>query len=109
MARKDTALGMDRRRFLAGVAITGTVSSAALPSSEAATAATVAGETIHRPSALLPHAKLVAAETNTPRQTNYAKGRPGSDFMVDVIKTIDVKYMPCNPASSFRGTPRVAH
>ena len=103
MARKDTALGMDRRRFLAGVAITGTVSSAALPSSEAATAATVAGETIHRPSALLPHAKLVAAETNTPRQTNYAKGRPGSDFMVDVIKTIDVKYMPCNPASSFRG------
>ena len=103
MARKDTALGMDRRRFLAGVAITGTVSSAALPSSEAATATTVAGETIHRPSALLPHAKLVAAETNTPRQTNYAKGRPGSDFMVDVIKTIDVKYMPCNPASSFRG------
>ncbi len=103
MARKDTALGMDRRKFLAGVAITGTVSSSALPSSEAATATTVAGETIHRPSALLPHAKLVAAETDTPQQTNYAKGRPGSDFMVDVIKTVDVKYMPCNPASSFRG------
>ena len=26
-----------------------------------------------------------------------------SDFMVDVIKTLDIKYMPCNPASSFRG------
>src|SRR5207248_256302 len=25
------------------------------------------------------------------------------DFMVDVIKTLDIKYLPSNPASSFRG------
>jgi hypothetical protein len=24
---------------------------------------------------------------------------PGSDFMVDVIKTLDIKYLPSNPAS----------
>ncbi len=27
----------------------------------------------------------------------------GSDFMVDVIKTLDIEYLPSNPASSFRG------
>jgi thiamine pyrophosphate-dependent acetolactate synthase large subunit-like protein len=58
---------------------------------------------VRRPSALLPNAKLAAAETETPQEPNYANGRPGSDFMVDVIKTLDIKYMPCNPASSFRG------
>ena len=30
-------------------------------------------------------------------------GRPTSDFMVDVIKTLDIKYMPANPAASYRG------
>src|SRR5438132_3430493 len=29
-------------------------------------------------------------------------GVPGSDFMVDVIKTLDIKYVPSNCASSFR-------
>jgi thiamine pyrophosphate-dependent acetolactate synthase large subunit-like protein len=28
--------------------------------------------------------------------------RPGSDFMMDVIKTLDIEYMATNPASSFR-------
>src|SRR3954468_872073 len=28
--------------------------------------------------------------------------RPGSDFMVDVIKTLDLEYMSLNPGSSFR-------
>jgi acetolactate synthase-1/2/3 large subunit len=28
--------------------------------------------------------------------------RPGSDFMVDVFKTLDIEYITCNPASSFR-------
>ena len=29
--------------------------------------------------------------------------RPGGDFMVDVIKTLDVEYVASNPGSSFRG------
>src|SRR5258708_1133509 len=28
--------------------------------------------------------------------------RPGSDFMVDVIKTLDLEYISTNPGSSFR-------
>jgi thiamine pyrophosphate-dependent acetolactate synthase large subunit-like protein len=31
------------------------------------------------------------------------QGKPGSDFMVDVIKTLDVDYVITNPASSCRG------
>jgi acetolactate synthase-1/2/3 large subunit len=29
--------------------------------------------------------------------------RPGADFMVDVLKTLDFEYLAANPASSFRG------
>ena len=35
--------------------------------------------------------------------TVQAGGAPGSDFMVDVIKSLDIAYVPCNPANSFRG------
>ncbi len=29
--------------------------------------------------------------------------RPGSDFMVDVLKSLDIEYIAANPGSSFRG------
>ena len=45
---------------------------------------------------------MAAAETGTQQEIKHEGGRPGSDFMVDVIKTLDIKYLPCNPASSFR-------
>ena len=103
MERKDTDIEMDRRKFLAGVAVVGTATTVMLPNSEAAAITRLPAEPVRRPSALPPNAKFAAAEMETPQQTQYAKGRPGSDFMVDVIKTFDIKYMPCNPASSFRG------
>ena len=46
---------------------------------------------------------MAAAETGVPDIPPYSnEGRPGSDFMVDVIKTLDIKYLPANPASSYR-------
>jgi len=30
-------------------------------------------------------------------------GRPGSDFMLDVLKSLDFEYVASNPGSSFRG------
>ena len=56
-----------------------------------------------RPSALRPSALVAEAETGTPNVTVKADGMPGSDFMVDVIKSLDIAYVPCNPAQSFRG------
>ena len=48
---------------------------------------------------------VAAAESGTPKELSASRigGAPGSDFMVDVIKTLDIKYLPANPASSFRG------
>ena len=101
MKRKD-ADKLNRRKFLAGAAVAGTAP-VMLQNTAAAATTKVTAESIRRRSALLPNAKLAAAETETPQEPNNAKGRPGSDFMVDVIKTLDIKYLPCNPASSFRG------
>src|SRR6478609_8372759 len=78
MARKDPRPEVNRRKFLAGVAVAG-----------AATA-------------LPPHMHVAAAETATPKELPRIGGVAGSDFMVDVIKTLDIKYCPSNCASSFR-------
>ena len=53
----------------------------------------------------LPSANGVAAETSPPppRVDVYTTDRPGSDFMVDVIKSLGFEYVAANPGSSFRG------
>jgi hypothetical protein len=53
----------------------------------------------------LPSASQVAAETSPPppRVDVYTTDRPGSDFMVDVIKSLGFEYVAANPGSSFRG------
>jgi len=52
----------------------------------------------------LPSAALAAAETNPPppRVATYTTDRPGSDFMVDVIKSLGFDYVAANPGSTFR-------
>jgi thiamine pyrophosphate-dependent acetolactate synthase large subunit-like protein len=99
MARKFSGADVDRRKFLTGAAVAG-VAVAATPTN-AATATTAAPA---RPAALPPNAHVALAETGpVPEIAPYkGHGRPGSDFMVDVIKTLDIKYLPANPASSFR-------
>jgi thiamine pyrophosphate-dependent acetolactate synthase large subunit-like protein len=46
--------------------------------------------------------QIAAAETQPPGELPRVPGKPGSDFMVDVIKTLDIKYLPANCASSYR-------
>ena len=44
------------------------------------------------------------AETENPRTAEVlTTDRPGSDFMVDVIKSLGIEYICANPGSSFRG------
>src|SRR5471032_502144 len=100
MARKDADPNVDRRTFLTGFAAAGIATSVAPPTARAADAA--AQNAPRAPSALPPSAKTVEAETNTPRELARVPGIPGSDFMVDVIKTLDIKYLPANFASSYR-------
>src|SRR5262245_1797527 len=100
MARKISGPKVDRRKFLTGVAIAG-----AAVTPQVANAVPTAGTAPARmPSALPPTATQIAAETGTPQvETNRIGGVAGSDFMVDVIKTLDIKYLPANCASSYRG------
>jgi acetolactate synthase I/II/III large subunit len=99
MAKNKSGMKLDRRKFLTAAAVAGAASGVT-----PATAAAVPPQVERRlPSALPPNAHVAAAETGTPQMPAHDNGTPGSDFMVDVIKTLDIKYLPANPASSYRG------
>jgi thiamine pyrophosphate-dependent acetolactate synthase large subunit-like protein len=92
MGEPDRPAGhMDRRGFLRGAA--GAAGTGALV---AATGAAVAQA---QPQTPAPEARPAAGG-----HERAAKliPRPGSDFMVDVIKSLDVDYVAANPGSSFR-------
>src|SRR5882672_12336996 len=74
--------GLDRRSFLKGAAALGTTI--------AATAASGQKE------------ESVSEKKAKPAGGEKIIGRPGSDFMVDVIKSLGIEYVASNPASSFR-------
>ncbi len=99
MTMKGSSAKLNRRKFLAAAAVAGAAGAA----SPGKAAPAVAAETQRLPSALPPNLHVAAAETGTPQMPARDNGTPGSDFMVDVIKTLDIKYMPANPASSYRG------
>src|SRR3954463_5853523 len=103
MARKDPRPEVNRRKFLAGVAVAGAATAVTPPGAKGAKPATLPNaDPPRRPSALPPNMHVAAAETATPKELPRIGGVAGSDFMVDVIKTLDIKYCPSNCASSFR-------
>jgi acetolactate synthase-1/2/3 large subunit len=102
MARAQSRNKLNRRNFLTAVAVAGAAGATA---PNAARAAVVADATMaeRRPSARRPSAAVAAAETGTPQVAAPAAGAPASDFMVDVIKSLNIDYVTSNPADSFRG------
>ena len=99
MARKNSRPEVSRRKFLAGVAVAGASATAA----KAATPGTTAADVKRLPAAIEPMAHQVATETAVPKEMPHLVGKPNSDFMVDVIKSLNIDYVYSNPASSFRG------
>jgi thiamine pyrophosphate-dependent acetolactate synthase large subunit-like protein len=101
MARKDPDPKAGRRRFL-----TGFVAAGAATAATAMTPARAAEQLAQAPKASKappPSRRALEAETEEPRELARVKGVPGSDFMVEVIKTLGIKYLPANCASSYRG------
>ena len=90
---------LDRRKFLKGAA----VGAAALVTE--APAAKAQQAELARPTATVPSASQLAAETEAvPISADVlTSGRPTSDYMVDVLKSLDFEYICSNPGSSFRG------
>src|SRR5437879_3340894 len=97
---------INRRRFLKGAAagaaaLVGPAVGPGVPLAETAPAAQAAQARAVTP---LPGPGLVAAETSppAPRADVYTTDRPGSDFMLDVRKSLGFKYAAANPGSTFR-------
>src|ERR1700688_1368210 len=94
--RKSKNDVIDRRKFLKGAAA-GAAALAAIP----AVANAQSGQ-ISRAGAAQPMPK--ALEVDTPAKLDVlTETRSGSDFMVDVIKSLGIEYVCSNPGSSFRG------
>ena len=89
MSEGDNEGGVDRRSFLKGAA-----------------AGAAAGMTLAATSKVAVAAEPKPAGTSAGGDANWAGAkfipRPGSDFMLDVIKSLNIDYIASNPASSFR-------
>jgi acetolactate synthase-1/2/3 large subunit len=92
---KEKKPGVDRRNFLKGAAA-GAAALAAVPASVAAQPA--------EPRRVSPPSMSPEAETLAPSGAEVMTAdRTGSDYMVDVIKSLGFEYACANPGSSFRG------
>src|SRR5215468_9166683 len=101
MARKRSQPEVSRRKFLAGAAVAGAAASTSV--AKAATPGTTAADVKRLPAAVPPSVQQIANETAVPKEMPHLVGKPNSDFMVDVIKSLKIEYVYSNPASSFRG------
>lgn len=94
---------VNRRGFLKGAAVGAAAGAAAViaPESLAGAQPPVA----QRPAVPLPTAAQLAAEREplAAEPNVMTVENPGSDFMVDVLKSLGFEYIAANPASSFRG------
>jgi acetolactate synthase-1/2/3 large subunit len=93
--RKSKTGSVDRRSFLKSAA----VGAAALAANPAAARAQQIEARAVAPAPMPPE-----AEIGTPTKLDVlTEDRSGSDFMVDVIKSLGIEYVCSNPGSSFRG------
>ena len=106
---KDKSEGVNRREFLSSAtAATAGVAAAALTKPAAAQQA--GEETGAQMAAVVPPSAAAEAMENDPpagysaeEAREYFVKHPGSDFMIDVVKDLDLEYITTNPGSSFRG------
>jgi len=100
---KKSSSSVDRRKFLTGVAVAG--AAAASGGAIKARAQETRAPAAQRPSAARAQAEVSTASVPSPNDSNpnLTHGKPGSDFMLDVIKSLNIDYVFTNPASSCRG------
>ena len=99
MAKRDSRV--DRRKFLRGAAAAA-LTAPALPAAAQPPPSSAGAAPPLSPSQA---AQALAAETAplAADGDSLTVENPGSDFMVDVLKTLGFEYVVANPASSFRG------
>jgi acetolactate synthase I/II/III large subunit len=97
MSKRRNLPNSERRNFLKGAGLVG----AAALTPVAATAQVAAP----RPNlkAAVPGPRQIAVETLAPTKDPVNQTSSGGDFMVDVLRTLDIDYLAMNCASAFRG------
>jgi acetolactate synthase I/II/III large subunit len=96
----ESEVQLDRRRFIAGSV---TVAGMALAASEPAAAQTESAGIAPPSAAALERERGPVDDYTAEEVDRYFIDSPGSDFMLDVIKSLNVDYVATNPGSSFRG------
>ena len=94
---QSESAALHRRRFLAGMVVAGGASITGAPNIQAEPAEKPTGN------ALPPGAAAKATEREHPAEVErLTTEKTGSDFMVDVCKTLDLDYVAACPGSTFR-------
>ena len=107
MAKKKSRDSFNRRSFLKKAAVATTTP--ALLSLQPGTAPAETQQTEPVSSTPPPSSTAASLEVENPadydeaEQSRYFVNNPGSDFMVDTIRSLGIDYMTSNPGSSFRG------
>jgi acetolactate synthase-1/2/3 large subunit len=99
MSKRSQSLSLERRNFLKGATLAG----AAALATPAAANTTISDTSKERAKAPVPGPRLASAETMPPSKDPVSQTSSGGDFMVAVLKTLDIDYLAMNCASSFRG------
>jgi thiamine pyrophosphate-dependent acetolactate synthase large subunit-like protein len=107
---KAKKLTVDRRGFLkgaaagaAGTVVTGAVT-AVVTNVVTGNEAQAQEQVAQRNATAQPNPATLAADTGIrPIVSSRIVEKPGSDFMVDVLKTLDLEYVAANPGSTFEG------
>ncbi len=99
--RTPTPSNPDRRKFLKGAAAT--TAAFAAPAAQAAPSPSPQAQRPANATATPPTDAQLARETGPakPAPASRVIEHPGSDFMVDVLKTLDLEYLGANPGSTF--------
>jgi thiamine pyrophosphate-dependent acetolactate synthase large subunit-like protein len=96
---KSKKTSVNRRGFLKGAA----AGAAAIAAGTVSPAQAAQAAQTRTATTTLPSAGLARVETAAPPPADvYTTDRPGSDFMVDVIKSLGIEYIAANPGSTFR-------
>ncbi len=98
MSKRRQTPDASRRNFLKSATLVGAAAVAAPVTARAQGTAPHA-----RPKTPPPGPRQIAVETLPPNTDPVNQSTSGGDFMVDVLRTLDVEYLAINCASSFRG------
>ncbi len=99
---KTKKIKVDRRGFLKGAAASAAVT--AVGSVVTGSKAEAQEQVAQRNATAQPNPATLAADTGVrPVVSSRIVEKPGSDFMVDVLKTLDLEYVAANPGSTFEG------